>query len=403
MRISDYLEDTTGTIDEKKLVKLNCDRLKKLMRKENVDALFVNSQDNWRYVTALPFLHSVFSATANAALVYMDDPSPFIFPMEGFGNLMQQSADWIDQFEELPMCKTREGMQPMEVDKWPQIIANKLSQLGLADATIAIDPSTSFALKESLQLKLNKAQFVDAGLILRQARSVKNEEELKALRSACALADIAMEDAFKATRADASELDVAAAVEHSFRKNGAEYCAFTPQVFSGVHSLMPYLNPSSKKLSNGELVRIDIGCCSHGYNSCFGRTASVGRPDELLEEAYVAVHQSIIAGIEGARPGVTNIELHQIMADAMFEHSGGKYSLGGYGGHGLGAGIHEDPMIGDKNSVDEIVLEANMCVALEPSVMVPERGWLGLEDNIIITSSGCEVLTKTGYGLNLNA
>ncbi|MBW7835060.1 MAG: aminopeptidase P family protein [Sphingomonadales bacterium] len=400
MRITDFAENP---IDDRKLAELNNGRLHELMRARGVDALFVIAPDNWRYATALPMLHSIFSSMVNAALVCLDKPFPTLFPLQGFGSPMSQRAPWMEDIEELPMEGTGEGLQPMMVDKWPQIIANKLSQLGLSKSRIAVDPMTPFALKEAIQNRLQTAQIVDGGEILRQARLIKNEEELKALRNACLLADIAMEDAFKAVRPGASELDIAAAAEHSFRVHGAEYSAFTPQVFSGLNALMPYNSPSSRLIRNGELVRIDIGCCSHGYHSCFGRTVYVGSPDDQVQQAYAAVHHALAAGISAARPGVTNIELHQIMSRALDEHSAGKYDLGSYGGHGLGAGIHENPMIGSRGAVEEMVLEANMCIALEPSVMVPGRGWLGLEDNIIITSSGCEVMTTTRFELDPKA
>jgi Xaa-Pro aminopeptidase len=325
MRITDFVENV---VDDRTLVELNCGRLKELMSANGVDALFVIAMDNWRYVTGLPVLHSLFMATANAALVRADASFPTIFPLQGFGYPMQQRAPWLEDIEELPMDGTREGLQPMGVGKWPEIIANKLSELGLAEGKIALDSAMPFALKESLQNRLNGTHFVDAGEILRQARLVKNEEELKALRSACGLADIAMEDAFKVVRAGASELDIAAAVEHSFRLHGAEYSAFTPQVFSGLHALLPYNNPSSKAVRNGELVRIDIGCCSHGYHSCFGRTVLAGTPDDQVNEAFTAVRQALAAGVSEAQPGVTNVELHGVMSETLHKQSGGKYDLG---------------------------------------------------------------------------
>jgi Xaa-Pro aminopeptidase len=396
MRVTDSAEHV---VNDRRLVELNCSRLRELMRADGVDAVFVISLDSWRYVTGLPIIHSVFATTVNAAVVCADSAFPTLFPLKGFGRQMQLRAPWFQDIEELPMESTREGMQPMGIGRWPEIIAAKLRNLGLSTSKIAIDSAMPFSIKEELQKRLQTARFVDGGKILHQARIIKNEEELKALRSACILADVAMGDALEVVKAGASELDIAAAAEHSFRVHGAEYSAFTPQVFTGMHSLIPYNNPSFKTVRDGELVRIDIGCCSHGYHSCFGRTVLVGTADNEVKDAFNAVHHALSAGIAAARPGITNVQLHGIMADALAKHSGGKYALGPYGGHGIGAGIHEDPMIGDKDSVVEIMLETNMSIALEPSIMVPERGWLGMEDNLIITASGCEVITRTRFGL----
>lgn len=397
MRIGDYVENV---VDDKKLVELNSARLRELMHREKVDALFVISPDNWRYVTALPVHHSLYFSTVNAALVHKDARYPKLFALDFYRTGMQQRAPWFEEIVELPMRATREALQPMAVDKWPQIIASTMSKLGLAKAKIAMDPATPCVLKESLQEKLPGAHFVDGGMTLREARRVKNEEELKALRSACVLAEIAMEDAFEVIHEGVSELEIAAEIEYSFRVHGAEYPVFQPLVFSGVHRLLGYANPSSKTVRHGELVRLDIGCCSGGYNSCFARTVLVGRADDTVKEAFAAVRGSLEAAIAAARPGVTNVELHRILAGTLRERSGGKYNLDWYGGHGIGTGIHEDPMVGSKGSVDEVTLEPTMCLALEPSVVVAGRGWLGLEDNIVITSSGCEVLTRTRYGLN---
>lgn len=397
MRIVDYVENV---VDDRKLVELNSARLRELMREAKVDALFVISPDNWRYVTALPIHHSLFFATVNAAVVQKDAPFPTLFALDFYRNGMQERAPWFERVIELPMAGTREALQPMSIGKWPEIIATTMSKLGLAKAKIAMDPGMPFALKESLQEKLPGAQLVDGGMILRSARRVKNEEELKALRSACVLAERAMEDAFGVIREGVSELEIAAEIEYSFRVHGAEYPVFQPLVFSGVHPLLGYANPSFKTVRHGELVRLDIGCCSNGYNSCFARTVLVGSPDETVEEAFAAVRGSLEEAIAAARPGVTNVELHRILAETLRARSGGKYKLDWYGGHGLGTGIHEDPMVGKKEAVDEVTLEANMCLALEPSVVVPGRGWLGLEDDIVITPSGCEVLTRTRYALN---
>ncbi len=127
----------------------------------------------------------------------------------------------------------------------------------------------------------------------------------------------------------------------------------------------------------------------------------MGAADDSVEEAFAAVHSSLKEAISAARPGTTNVELHSILAETLRSRSQGKYNLDWYGGHGIGVGIHEDPMVGNKESVEEIRLEAGMCLALEPSAIVPGRGWLGLEDDILITESGCEVLTRTRYGLSL--
>src|SRR3990170_906289 len=361
MRIGEYTENL---VDARRLAELNAARLRELMIEEKFDAILVMAPDNWRYLTGLPVHHCLYFAFVNAALLHRDAPLPTLFAFDFYCAGMKYSAPWFEDFVELPMQGTREALQPMGINKWPQIIATKIRQLGLAGARIGADLGIPYGLKDGLQRELRGTEFLDCSEVLRKARQVKNEEEIKALRNACIIAEIAMEDAFRVIREGISELEIAAEVERSFRVHGAEYPVFPPLVMSGLHPLIGYTNPSSKTVRPGELVRLDIGCCYGGYNSCFARTVLVGSADQAVTEAYEAVQASLQAGVAAARPGFTNVKIHQILAETLRDQSKGKYSLGWYGGHGVGTGIHEDPMIGDAQSVEEITLEPGMCLAI---------------------------------------
>lgn len=391
--------DTQNAIDDRELVHLNCSRLQEIMQESAVDAVFVIAPDNWRYVTGLPVHHCLYFATVNAALLTREAAMPTIFALDFFCVGMKGRAPWFQDVVELPMTGTREALQPLGVGAWPGIIAKKINKLRLSSATIAVDPGTPYVIKDRLQERLPKARFLDAAQLLRQARLVKNKEEIKAMRNACISAEIAMEDAFRIIREGVTELEISAAVESSFRIHGAEYPTFQPLIISGLNPFLGYMNPSSRVIRYGDLVRLDIGCCCDGYNSCFARTVFVGEADRSLEDDYAAVHASLQAGIAATRPGVTNTSIYNVIADTLSERSAGKYTLGWYGGHGLGTGIHEDPMIGATGSVDEVTLEPGMCIAIEPSAIIPDRGWLGLEDNVVVTAMGCEVLTRTRFSL----
>ncbi|WBX85598.1 M24 family metallopeptidase [Sphingosinicella microcystinivorans] len=398
MRITDLNEHV---IDDKAMIELTAARVKGLMARDGMDALVVISPDSFRYLTGLPMIHSLYMASVNAAILHGGADLPAILGFEGFGSKMQARAPWFNDVADLPFQGTGEGMQPFVLGSWPDIFATKIRDLKLDEAVIAVDPTMPYALKEGIAAKLPNCRLVDAGKLLREARMVKNAEEIKALRSACLLSEIAIEAGIDVVRAGADERAIAAAIEYSFRINGAENPGFTPLIMSGMHALTPYSNPSQKVVRNGELVRIDIGCCSHGYNSCFGRTVVVGNPHPDVLVAYEAVKAAILAGIAAVGPGTTNVAVHAAMADAMKESSAGRHLLADYGGHGLGTGLHEDPMIGAEGTVEKIVLEAGMCIALEPSIILPDHGWLGVEDNVVVSENGCEVLTRTAFDLGL--
>lgn len=386
-------------VDERRLVETNCRKLQQLLRREGIDAVLAVAPDNWRYLTGVPLMHSLFLTVLNVAVLRVDGGFASLLALEGFGAAMRARAPWHDDIEELPFRRTGEPLQPMCVDAWPMVMSDRLARLGLRCGRIALDAMLPYGLKDALQAALPQARFVDAGRLLREARLVKGPEEIKALRAACRFADQAMADAFAAVARRSSELEIAATIEHSFRIHGAEHSGFTPLVFAGVPEIVGIPKFSRETLRDGQLVRIDLGGCAHGYYSCIGRTALIGPANRRVTNAFAAVQAALAAGVATARPGATNVEVHAAMARAMNEGSGGEHALDWYGGHGLGLGAHEEPMIGSADSVTEIVLEPGMCLALEPALMVPGHGWLGLEDDIVITDSGCSVMSAARIGL----
>ena len=146
-------------------------------------------------------------------------------------------------------------------------------------------------------------------------------------------------------------------------------------------------------------MRLDIGCAVDGYCSCIARTGFIGQPDAEVLEAYELLRKVLQAGIEATRPGVTNTQVHAVMHQVLSDGSNEKFGLDWYGGHGIGLGLHEQPMIGSQGVVTEIVLQPGMVFALEPAVLLPDKGWLGLEDNVVVRPDGVEVLNQAKFEL----
>jgi len=396
MRINEYNPDTARA---RKLVESNVRRLNSLMERDGIDALFVNTFDNWRYVTGLPVHHSISYSTVNAAILVRGASLAVLLPLDFFASRIRVAAPWYTIIKELPFPGTPEPLQPTGSDQWPKLISEALMELGLANGVIAIDPGTAWVIQENLRSYLPKATFRDASNVLADARIIKNEDEVDAIRKAGRIADIAIEAALSKAREGISEFELAGVVESFFRSNEAEFPSMMPCVFSGDHPQLGYICSSDRKLRSGELVRLDIGCAVDGYCSCIARTGFVGQPDEELLRTYELLRSALRAGIESTRPGVTNSYVHEAMHQVLHEGSGGKYGLDWYGGHGIGLGLHEQPLIGRAGTVTEIVLEAGMVFALEPAILLEGKGWLGLEDNVVVRPGGSEVLNLAKFEL----
>ena len=396
MRINEYNPDIAHL---KRLVEANVSRLNGLMDREGVDALFVNTFDNWRYLTGLPCHHSISYATVNAAILAGGSSLPDLLPLDFFASRIAVAAPWYSIIKELPFPGTPEPLQPTGASQWPGVIAEAFVELGLADGIIAIDPGTPWVIQGKLHTRLPKATFRDASDLLAEARLIKNEDEIEAIRKAGLIADIAIETALSQAREGMAEYELAAVVESVFRMNEAEYPSMMPCVFSGDHQRLGYICSSDRKLQSGELVRLDIGCAVDGYCSCIARTGFIGQPDAEVLEAYDLLRKVLRAGIEATRPGVTNTHVHEVMHEVLSEGSNKKFGLDWYGGHGIGLGLHEQPMIGSAGVVTEIVLQPGMVFALEPAVLLSDKGWLGLEDNVVVRPDGVEVLNQAQFEL----
>jgi Xaa-Pro aminopeptidase len=396
VRLNEFTVDAPAL---KKLVRGNLARLNTLMERDRVAALLAITYDNWRYLTGLPVHHSLSYANVDAAIFRRGDELPSLLPLDFFANGIRPTTPWYTIRKELPFLGTPEAYQPTGTGKWPSLMAEALGELGLAEATIALDPGMPWVMQQRLQSLMPSAKFLDGSSILVEARMIKTPEEIDAIRRACRIADLAIEGALAKAREGVSESELAGICEALFRQNGAEYASMMPNVFSGDHPRLGYISSSDRTVRSGELVRFDIGCVIDGYCCCIARTGFVGPADPQVSEAYDLLHETLEAGIRAVRPGGTNVAIHTAMSETLKAKSKGRYGLDSYGGHGIGLGLHEEPMIGSSSAVTEIVLQPGMVFAIEPSFRIAGKGWLGLEDNVAVTEIGVDLLNHAKFAL----
>jgi Xaa-Pro aminopeptidase len=209
------------------------------------------------------------------------------------------------------------------------------------------------------------------------------------MRAACALADACYTHVLRMIQTGVTEYDVALDIEFYFRRSGAEL-AFSPIVVSGERSARPHGVPSEKKLEKGDFVTMDFGAKLDGYCSDLTRTVVVGEASDRHKEVYEAVLAAQLAAIEGIRPGMQTKDVDAIARDILAEKGLAEYF--GHGlGHGLGSVVHD---VGRMGPTATDVVEVGQVWTMEPGVYIPGFGGVRIEDDVMCTKSGPEVLSQ---------
>lgn len=223
----------------------------------------------------------------------------------------------------------------------------------------------------------------------------KDPTEIELIRKAVAIADSAFEDLLGILKPDMTEREAASELEFAMRKHGADAIAFDTIVASGWRGALPHGRASDKKIEAGDLVTFDFGARYESYNSDITRTVVMGQPTERQREVYRMVLESQLAGCEMVRPGITCSAVDAVSRQ-YFEKAGViDYFLHSLG-HSLGREVHEYPFL---TPSDLTPLEPGMVVTVEPGLYISEWGGVRIEDDLLVTESGAEILPRSSKEL----
>ncbi len=272
------------------------------------------------------------------------------------------------------------------------VARRKLRRIGFESGRL------TFAAYEHLreQLPLGAALEPVAGLVDR-LRMIKSAREIDLIRRSVALNSQAYDRAIRRVRPGLTESALAASIDYQMRLLGASCPAFDTIVASGPRSALPHAQPTSHPIRRNQLLLIDMGASLEGYASDMTRMAFLGRPGRKVLGLYRTVLEAQLAAIDVVRPGLPagNVDraarrvLKAAGLDKAFVHSTG---------HGLGLEIHEAPRLGRR---EETPLVSGMVVTIEPGAYFEGFGGVRIEDTVVVTSSGCEILTPTSKDLML--
>jgi Xaa-Pro aminopeptidase len=343
-------------------------RLVKLIKKAGADGLLVSNEKNVTYLTGFTGDSSHLLVTARETLMISD-----------FRYITQLD-------EECPDVPTH--IRPMS-----KLLRDAtVDVLGSARvARLAVEgDSLTVADYAHITEKLPKLTLAISRGLVEALRQVKDREEIDDLRQAARQAEKAFAVLRATLRPNRTEKELADDLEHQLRLQGAECSSFPPIVAAGPRAALPHARPTLEPIGNYELLLVDWGASNKGYKSDLTRVLVAGRISPKLERLYGLVLKAQEQAIAAIRPGKTGREIDDVGRGVIADAGFGKYF--GHGlGHGLGLDVHELPRLG---VIYEEPLRAGMVVTVEPGIYLPGWGGIRIEDDVLVTTRGHEVLTS---------
>jgi len=351
-------------------------QLQNLMRIEKLDILALNAGVDLEYFTGLKFHLSERPAVL---LIPSDGKPVFIFP-EFEQEKVKLSLIDLDLYPYLE--------DPMT---WPRVFSNATNKLGLPQKTIGVAPeSFRFLELDLIQTAIGHHRFISAASILRILKIHKHDEEVLAIRRAIFIAEKALLVLLPQIKPGVTEKWLAnQLVIHLLNEGSAPDLPFEPIIASGPNSADPHSVPSDRKLQKGDALIIDWGARFNGYVSDLTRSFIVAGENSFLSQIAEIVLKANQTAIAAARPMIAASEVDKA-ARGVINNAGFGDAFIHRTGHGIGLMAHEDPYISQSSPS---TLEAGMVFTIEPGIYLPGKGGIRIEDNILITDSGCEVLS----------
>jgi len=243
---------------------------------------------------------------------------------------------------------------------------------------------------DQLDKELAGVELISTSGIVEEFRAVKDSFELVEIRKSIDLAERSFRVIRESLRGEQTEAEIAHNLEHQIRLFGGDKCAFEPIVGVGARSALPHAVKTSKKIEESPFVLIDWGAKAGLYMSDLTRVLITGKAPAKYEKIFNIVLEAQMRAIEKIKPGVSAKEVDHA-ARGFIEKSGYGKKFGHGLGHGFGLQIHEAPFM---SSISEATLQPGMVLTVEPGIYLPNWGGVRIEDDILVTKDGHEVLTS---------
>ena len=345
------------------------DKLRRLVRKAGIEALLVTNESNVTYLTGFTGDSSFLWAPANGRDILLTDT-----------RYATQLKDECPGLELVVRDSSR-----TELDSIARVArSSKIDKLGIES------DSMSVGLAAQIIEKLPRLTLARTNGFVEDLRAIKDKWEIEEIRQAIWYAERGFEILRASLRPEQTEREIANQLEFNLRKLGARACSFPPVVGVGPRAALPHGHPSEVRIGESDHVLVDWGAWGRLYRSDLTRVLVTARISPKLHRMYGVVLKAQQAAIDAIRPGVVAKDVdaaaRKVIADAGFNR------FFGHGlGHGIGLDVHEAPSL---KPTSEIILQPGMILTVEPGIYLPDFGGVRIEDDVLVTKDGCEVLSS---------
>lgn len=350
------------------------DKVRKTFRKLAVDGLLVTDATNVSYLTG-------FNGEDAYLLIYQKGE---ILVSDGrFSTQLDEECPGLERFIRRPGMAMHEAVGKV-------LSSAKIGRLGVEAQSMTI------ALRDKTSEKAPRLAIAATSGVVEEFRQIKDKEEVTALRAAIRQAEKAFAVIRAALTADKTEKQVADDLEHTMRQFGAIGVSFPTIVAVGGRAALPHARPASVPIRESDLVLIDWGADAGPYKSDLTRVLITGKISPKLERVYRVVLTAQLEAIAAIRPGIALSEVDRVARKVIEDEGFGRYFTHGLG-HGIGMQVHEAPRMAPKAQGE---LRPGMVVTVEPGIYLPGWGGIRIEDDVLVTRSGHEVLTSVPKSLD---
>lgn len=342
------------------------EKIQKQLLENNVDAILITKSENRRYTTGF---------TGSAGMVVIS----------------KIAVTFITDFRyaEQAQNEVKNAKIIIHEGNLEKEVANEIERQGLKK--VAVEANAMTLKTFSMLQEYGDVQWIQLENIVEKIREIKESLEIELMRTAAKISDQAFDYILNVIKPGVTELAIRDELEFFMRKQGATSSSFNTIIASGKRSALPHGVASEKVIEHGDMVTLDFGALYNGYCSDITRTIAVGNCSDEFRNIYHIVLESLKRGTEGIRAGAKAKTIDDLTREYITVKGFGKH-FGHSTGHGLGMEVHEPIRLSDK-SVE--ILQTGMVVTVEPGIYIPGWGGCRIEDDIVVTENGYEIITHS--------